>query len=347
MINLKEYGYREDKIPPDGLKPGRITAVHRERYELIGADGPAFGKLKSGVYYSTGEETFPTVGDFILYRPITGGDCQIVKTLPRFSYFARLDPNPNGGKQQAVAANIDVAFIMSSLNQDFNISRLERYLTLARQNKAKPVIILTKTDLTADYANEALVAAAVAGDTPVIPVSVVDGTGLDEVKKHLLPGLTVVFIGMSGVGKSSLLNALMGDEVMNVGAIRDDDSRGRHTTTHRQLFKLPGGAMVIDTPGMRTMGMWEADEGLSETFADIESLGETCRFSDCCHETEPGCAIHAAIAAGDITKQHWQNYLKLKKEAAYSERKADILRIKAAKDKMIALEERSRKKHRQ
>jgi ribosome biogenesis GTPase len=216
MINLKEYGYRGDKVPPDGLKPGRITAVRRERYELIGAGGPLFGKLKSGVYYSTGEEPFPTVGDFIFYHPTDGGDCQIVKTLPRFSYFARLDPNPNGGKQQAVAANIDVAFIMSSLNRDFNVSRLERYLTLARQSKAKPVIILTKADLNNDYFNEVLVAEAVAGDIPVIPVSVVDGTGLDEVKKHLLPGLTVVFIGMSGVGKSSLLNTLMGDEVMNV-----------------------------------------------------------------------------------------------------------------------------------
>ncbi|MCL2051640.1 MAG: ribosome small subunit-dependent GTPase A [Lachnospiraceae bacterium] len=340
MIDLKDFGYREEKAPPAGCKPGRITAVHRERYELIGADGPLFGKLKAGVYYNTSEEIFPTVGDFVFYRPIALNDCQIVKTLPRTSYFARLDPNPNGGTQQAVAANIDIAFIMTSLNQDFNLSRLERYLALARQSNAKPVIILTKADLAADYENEMAITMAIAGDAEVIPVSVVDGTGLDLLNKILKPRLTAVFIGMSGVGKSSLLNCLMGDDVMHTSEVRESDSRGRHTTTHRQLFMLPSGAMVIDTPGMRVMGMWEADEGLSETFSDLETLGGSCRFSDCRHQTEPGCRVRAAIASGEISEEHWQNYLKLKKESAFALNKAEMLRMKSARNKMIALDKR-------
>jgi len=343
LINIKEYGYRGDENVPDGLEIGRVTAVHRERYELVSKNGTVFGKLKAGIYYHTCEESFPTVGDFVYIRSVGDGDCLIVKTLPRASFFARLDPDPKGGKQQAVAANIDTVFIMTSLNHDFNVGRLERYLALTRQSKAKPVIILTKADLVGDYETENAIAIAVAGDAPVIPVSVVDGTGLDEVRKFLLPGFTVVFLGMSGVGKSSLLNKLIGDEVMSVKAVRESDSRGRHTTTHRQLFMLPGGAMVIDTPGMRTMGMWEADEGLSQTFADVEALANNCRFADCRHEGEPGCAIHSAIANGEITDGHWQNYVKLKKETSYAEQKAEHIRIKSARNKLLAMEIRQSK----
>ncbi|MCL2080301.1 MAG: ribosome small subunit-dependent GTPase A [Oscillospiraceae bacterium] len=334
MFNLEEYGYIETEAPPDGLLPARVTAIHRERFELITQGGQMPGKLKTSVYYGEKDETFPTVGDFVWVRAVEGGDGQIIKTLPRKSQFIRRDPNPNAG-QQAVAANFDYVFIMTSLNRDFNPSRITRYLVLARQSGAIPVIILTKADLADSNAAVAAVQ-SIEGDVEIIPVSIVSSQGLDRLKAYLHPGKTVVFLGMSGVGKSSLLNTLMGQNVMAVKAIREDDSRGRHTTTHRQLFMLPSGAMVIDTPGMRTLGMWDATEGVGETFADVEELMGGCRFSDCRHQSEPGCAVLEAIASGRITEKRLENYQKLRREALYAEDKAAALREKWERNKSIA-----------
>ena len=342
---LKQYGYTEDTKPENGLLPARVTAVHRERYELAGEDGSLFGKLKTSVYHGAEDEIFPTAGDFVLFTPVEGGDCQIVETLPRRSYFARSDPDPNGGRQQAVAANFDTVFIMTSLNRDFSVNRVQRYLVLARQSGAMPVVVLTKADLTEDFTEQAAAARAIAGDAEVIPVSALSGMGLDRLGTYLAPGRTVVFLGMSGVGKSSLLNAVTGRDVMAVNAIREDDSRGRHTTTHRQLVMLPNGAMVIDTPGMRTLGMWNADEGLSETFADVEELFGSCRFSDCRHENEPGCAVKEAVRQGMITAERLDNYDKLRRESAYAEKKAYYLQIKRERDKNIALFGKRQKKN--
>ena len=350
MINLANYGYIENELPQEGLLPARITAVHRERYELVSENGTEYGQLKTSVYYGREEQVFPTVGDFVLFSPVPGGDCQITKTLPRRSYFARLDPDPVGGKQQAVAANFDYVFIMTSLNKDFNVNRVERYVVLTRQSGATPVVILTKADLT-DKINElAAEVQIVAGGIDVIPVSIVSGMGLDRLDEYLKPCKTVVFLGMSGVGKSSLLNTLMGQDVMTVKTIREDDSRGRHTTTHRQLFTLPpregdpSGAMVIDTPGMRSLGMWEANDGLSETYADIELLMKACRFSDCQHGTEPGCAVRAAIESGELHASRLQSYLSLQRESAYAERKAAYLKIKEARNKEISVWSKQYKK---
>jgi len=350
LIDLANYGYIENELPPEGLLPARITAVHRERYELVSENGTQYGQLKTSVYYGREEQVFPTVGDFVLFAPVPGGDCQITKTLPRRSYFARLDPDPVGGKQQAVAANFDYVYIMTSLNKDFNVNRVERYVVLTRQSGAVPVVILTKADLTGDIDTLVAEVQIVAGGIDVIPVSIVSGMGLDRLDSYLSPGKTIVFLGMSGVGKSSLLNTLMGQDVMTVKTIREDDSRGRHTTTHRQLFTLPprvgapSGAMVIDTPGMRSLGMWEADDGLSETYADIEALISMCRFTDCSHESEPGCAVRAAIESGDLHASRLQSYLSLQRESAYAERKAAYLKIKQARNKEIAVWSRHTKK---
>ena len=340
IIDLEQYGYIESEPLPDGVLHGRVTAVHKERYELATPLGALFGRLKSGVYYGDGAETFPTAGDYIWFREVPGGDCQIIRTMPRKSQFIRRDPHVGN---QAVAANMDYVFIMTSLNRDFNVKRVERYLVLARQSGAVPVIILTKADMTDDPDVQISAMRNVAGDTDIIPVSVVSRVGFDRLDAYLMPGKTVVFLGMSGVGKSSLLNALMGQEVMTVNDIREDDSRGRHTTTHRQLFMLPSGAMVIDTPGMRSLGMWDAQDGVSETFADVTALLGTCRFSDCRHQSEPGCAIRAAIESGEFPAERWERYSNLQREALYSFDKAAVMRERNKVGKTIAKWSRANK----
>ncbi|MCL2003639.1 MAG: ribosome small subunit-dependent GTPase A [Oscillospiraceae bacterium] len=324
----------------------RISAVHKERYELLLTDGGRiYGKLKASVYLS-GAEPYPTAGDYadILENP--GGDSVIIKTHPRKSYFSRLDPDPGGHREQAVAANFDHVFIMQSLNRDFNLRRLERYLTLARQSGGTPVVVLTKADLTDDCSPQVAAIERIAAGVDVCPVSAVTGFGLDGLARYLRPGGTVVLLGSSGVGKSSLLNALTGQDVMEVRAIREDDARGRHTTTHRQLVTLPSGACVIDTPGMRELGLWgqTADESLSGVFADLEPFLNACRFSDCKHQTEPGCAVRAAIENGELSPKRWENYLKLKREALYAEDKIAAIREKSARNKDIAGWSKKRKK---
>ena len=333
-----EYGM----IPAhEGLTgvPARVTAVHKERYEVVCGHGLTHARLKTGVYF-TGDETFPTVGDWVMLQYVPTGDSLITATLPRRSYFARRDPTPGRG-EQAVAANFDWVFIMQSLNMDFNPRRLERYLTLAWQSGATPVILLTKADLTDDWYGYLAEASRVAAGVDILVVSAHTGYGLGQLEQYLQPGRTAVFLGSSGVGKSSLVNALAGEEIMAVNGIREDDSKGRHTTTHRQLIRLASGVMIIDTPGMRELGMWAAEEGMSEAFADVEQFLGRCRFSDCRHETEPGCAIRAALETGELDPDRWASYRRLQREAVT---KQEMLRRKQAWGKAIRKGERMKKK---
>ena len=293
--------------------PARVTSVHKERYEIVCQHGLTYARLKTKEYFLE-EESFPTAGDYVMIDYIDNGDSRIIATLPRRTLFSRREPGPIP-RDQAVAANFDYVFIMQSLNLDFNPKRLERYLTLSWQSGATPVILLTKADLVEDYWDYLTQVERVAAGVNVHVVSAHTGQGLARLNAYLQPGKTVVFLGSSGVGKSSLVNALAGEEIMAVSAIREDDSKGRHTTTHRQLIRLKSGVMVIDTPGMRELGMWDVSEGLADAFADVEQLLGKCRFSDCEHNTEPGCAIKAAIAAGELDIQWWESYQKLKEES--------------------------------
>lgn len=262
MINLKTYGYTEIEAIPDGLLPGRVTELRRERFTVMTERGEVTAVLKGAFYHSVETRVdFPCVGDFVLLRYNESGDSLIVTVLPRRSKFSRADYSGHAVgyaktvREQVVATNFDYVFILSSLNWDFNITRLMRYLTQVRQSGSQPVVILTKADLVEDYN---LPLAEVTQSIPDVPVHAIcshTGLGLNELAPYLMPGKTVVFLGMSGVGKSSLLNALIEQDVMRVQAIREVDSRGRHTTTHRQLFMLPSGTMVIDTPGMRELGL--------------------------------------------------------------------------------------------
>lgn len=322
-INLIEYGFWTDKVPKNAMGiPARITAVHKDRYHLVCEYGEIYAKLKTKEYFG-GDEVFPTIGDYVLVKYNPCGDSWIVSTLPRKTFFTRKDPTPGRG-EQAVAANFDYVFIVQSLNQDFNTRRLERYLTLAWQSGALPIVILTKADLLEDYEEYISQVEKIAAGVKVHAVSSKTGLGMETLADYMTCGKTVVFLGSSGVGKSSLVNALAGEEIMSVNGIREDDSKGRHTTTHRQLIKIKNGAMIIDTPGMRELGMWDVTIGLGEAFADVEQFLGKCRFGNCKHQTEPGCAIKEAIDNGELSEERWKSYLKLGKEAKFTERKEMI-----------------------
>jgi ribosome biogenesis GTPase len=338
MIDLKNYGFTDRfkiEVNVEGCIPARVTEVHREMYKVVSAHGESNARIKGSLYNNTETaEDFPAVGDFVVLRYNEQGDSQIVKVCPRKSKFSRPDYSGHAASyvktilEQVVAANFDYVFILASLNYDFNINRIMRYITVAWESGGIPVVLLTKADLVEDYEEQVKQVRSQAIGVEVIAVSAVTGKGIEELEQYMKPGKTIVFLGSSGVGKSTMVNALAQEEVMNVNNIREDDSKGRHTTTHRQLVLLKNGVMIIDTPGMRELGMWDIGEGLGEAFTDIEDLFLDCKFSDCTHKSEPGCAVLAAIKEGKLEYSRWKNYLQLKSEAKFSEDKAAYMREK-------------------
>ena len=337
-MNIHNYGTLPNTENLPGI-PARVTAVHKEGYEIVCQHGMTHARLKTKEYFVDTQD-FPTAGDFVMIHYIENGDSQILATLPRRTFFSRREPGPVP-RDQAVAANFDYVFIMQSLNLDFNPRRLERYLTLAWQSGAIPVILLTKSDLVEDYWDYLTQVERVAPGVNTHVVSAHTGSGLNRLNAYLQPGKTLVFLGSSGVGKSSLVNALAGQEIMAVSSIREDDSKGRHTTTHRQLIRLESGAIIIDTPGMRELGIWNAAEGLVDAFADVEQYVTRCRFSDCTHRQEPGCAVRAAIDSGELALSRWESYQTLKEEAVD---KDEMLRRKREWSKGVAKFSKQRKK---
>ena len=328
-INLTDYGYRGECTPDIA----RVSAVHKERYGLITPFGMTYGFLKPG-NYMLGEQPYPTVGDFVRIKFNPSGDSRIIETLPRRSLFSRMEAGPLQ-REQAVA----------SLNHDFNPRRMERYLTVAFNSGASPVIVLTKADLCPDVQSKTAEMENTAPGVPVHAVSVYAGLGMDALNQYIKPRTTLALLGSSGVGKSSLLNALAGRYEMRVNSTRDvDSSKGRHTTTHRQLIMLESGAMVIDTPGMRELGMWCAGDGLDAAFPDVEAvLARGCKFSNCRHESEPGCAVRAALDSGELDTERWRRYTALQSENRRSNDRQAMQRERRAHMKGIALKRKELK----
>ena len=348
-MNIKDYGLKEEKIAGkiNGI-PARIITTYRDRYEIVSDKGKGFARLKKGSFYDNPNAIYPTIGDFVMIEWNSMGDSQIVETLKRDSSFSRASSSADRNHEmhtqheQLVAANFDYVFIMQSLNDNFNIRRIERYLTLAWESGAIPVIVLTKCDLVDDVESYISEIESVAIGVDVYAISCKAKIGLEKLQKYFKKGNTLVFLGSSGVGKSTLVNTLIGKDVMKTSEIREDDSKGRHTTTNRQLLMLPTGAMVIDTPGMRELGMWNCDDGIDKTFQDVEKYFGTCKFSDCTHTSEPGCKVLEAIKNGELSEERYNAYIKLKNEARYNSDSESYLREKRNKFKEIAKQNRKR-----
>ncbi|MDT8716711.1 ribosome small subunit-dependent GTPase A [Clostridium sp. 19966] len=324
---LQEYGYddffksqlKELGIDEEEFSIARVLEVQKDRYKILTESEEKWAVLKASIFYDNSSEIYPAVGDFTIIKNNEFGDDVIYHVLNRKSKFSRLDSFH--GKEQVVAANFDYVFIMTSLNYDFNVKRIERYLTAAWESGGMPVLVLTKVDLYPDYSEQKSQLQEIAPGVDLIAISSHTGEGISELKKYISPKKTIVFLGSSGVGKSSLVNALLGEDKMLVNSVREDDSKGRHTTTFRQLLKLEDGGMIMDTPGMRELGMWDVSKGISITFSDIEIFSEKCKFRNCKHESEPGCAVRAALESGELSEDRWKNYNKLKREAAFAEKK--------------------------
>ena len=334
------YGLKEARLPADlekdpSCRVGRVLSQEKRLYRIVTDTGEQRAEV-SGKFRFRAETAadYPAVGDFVAAEDNPGGNAIIQAILPRKSVFLRKAAG-TGNQEQVVAANVDTVFICMSLNQDFNLRRLERYLAVAWESGASPVIVLTKTDLCPDREGFLAQVEGVAMGADIVFTTSAGEEGYQSLLPYLLPGKTIAAMGSSGVGKSTLINHLLGEARLETNGLRDDD-KGRHTTTHRELFLLKNGAMVIDTPGMRELGMWDSAGGLSQTFGDIEELVTACRFRNCTHSGEPGCAIAKALADGTLTEDRWQSYQKLSKETGYAADSESYLVSKEKKFKQIA-----------
>ncbi len=319
-----------DRHPGQDLAPGRVIVQQRGLVRLITAQGERSAGLAGRLVHEALPGDLPVAGDWVAasLHPDQAG-ATIHHVLPRATRFTRKASGPGGGLQ-VVAANVDIALITASLNADLSLRRIERYLATAWESGATPAVVLTKADLCDDPEALTVEVEAVAVGAAVHAVSALTGAGMEALAGLVGFGKTAVVLGSSGVGKSTLVNALAGEERMATQAIIEEGARGRHTTTHRELVLLPGGGLVLDTPGMRELGLWDSDAGLAATFADIEALGQECRFHDCAHQTEPGCAIHAALDQGELDPERWRSFQKLQRELAHLDRREDPLaRIEA------------------
>ncbi|WP_420852738.1 ribosome small subunit-dependent GTPase A [Sporolactobacillus pectinivorans] len=352
-MNLIDYGWNasleelaKNKFE-DGRSIARVVSEYKGQYKIASEHGfflaEVSGKMR---HLALRREDYPAVGDWVSVdeRP-ADMKATIRGILPRFSKFSR---NMAGltTEEQIVAANINTVFLVMALNHDFNVRRLERYLTMAWESGANPVIVLSKSDLCDHIDEKVSEVEEIAFGVPIHAVSAVHDSGKEQLKTYLGKGKTVVFLGSSGAGKSTLTNWLYGRELQTVNSVREDDDRGRHTTTNRELVVLPTGGVVIDTPGMRELQLWTAsNQSVGQSFADIEALAADCRFRDCTHSGEPGCEVRAALASGRLERARFDSYIKLQRELAFLKRKTDKLAMLKEKERWKKIHMSLRKKH--
>lgn len=340
LINIKKYGFSESFsngiLQDNQLTPARILSQEKGFYRIISDKGKKLAEVSGKFQFQTIiSSDYPAVGDFVLVNWNESGNSAIIESLlPRKSAFIR---KAAGGSQQeqVVAANIDIVFLCMALNNDFNLRRMERYISIAWDSGAMPVVVLTKSDLCDDLEQKLAEVSTIAFGVDVLVTTSTEENGYEELLPFISEGKTIAFIGSSGVGKSTLINRLLGKELLKTNGLRNDD-KGRHTTTHRELFLLSSGGMVIDTPGMREFGMWDNDTGIERTFMDIEELAAQCKFRNCTHTNEPGCAIQKALTTGKLEINRWQSYQKLKAENDYMEDKESYMLAKGMREKQIS-----------
>jgi ribosome biogenesis GTPase / thiamine phosphate phosphatase len=308
-----------------GQRPARVVAVHRDTSIVRDVDGDRPAAVSGSFRFEAlAASDYPTVGDWVALD----GDGVIAAVLPRRTVFKRMaaDGSREGGgldDEQIMAANVDVALLVAGLDNDFNLRRIERYLAVAWSSAVTPVVVLNKADLGNDVDGRLVAVEAIASGVAIVAVSARSGAGLDELAIHLRAGTTAAILGSSGVGKSTLVNALLGEDRQRTAEVRSGDSRGRHTTTHRELFELPSGALLVDTPGIRALEVLGADEGLEQAFDDVASIAAACRFSNCAHAGEPGCNVEAALRDGRLSEDRLASHRKLEREIARAARQGD------------------------
>ncbi len=330
MHDLKTLGWDsffEKEFEPfknAGYEVGRVALEHKGGYRLYTESGELPAEITGRVRFEAlGRADFPAVGDWVVITVQTGeAKASIHAILPRKSKFSRKLAG-SVTDEQLVATNIDTVFLIQSLDKNYNLRRLERYLVLALESGAAPVIILSKADLSESVEAKRLEVESIAPGIPVHAISTKMNEGLEQLNAYLCAGRTIAFLGMSGVGKSTLINRLVGRDVQKVQEVREHDDRGRHTTRHRELVILPTGGLLVDTPGMRELQLWDAGEGLSDSFTDVETLAAGCRFSNCTHKQEPDCAVRDAVGNGSLDPKRLENYLKMGKELEYLESRQD------------------------
>lgn len=308
-----------------GLLPGRVIQQFNHIYTIGTEAGEVRAQLSGRLRHEAAQSDLPGTGDWVALRPAVGeGVAQIHAVLPRASRFSRRAAG-RAGREQVLAANVDYLFLVTGLDNDFSPRRVERYLSASWDSGATPVVVLNKLDLCPDASTRIRAIEEVALHVAIHAVSALRGDGIEELGRYCLPGQTVAMLGSSGVGKSTLINRLAGDECQPTQPTGEHDGRGRHTTTRRELLLLPGGGMVIDTPGLRELQLWDDDEGVQMTFDEIETLARNCRFRDCRHANEPGCAVRRAVEQGALQPERLESLHKLQRELSWLDRRDDAM----------------------